>query len=279
MMNRKCFLLYPIAVSILLCIFAGCELEDPTEGVKSEDVVSLSFEQDGVKIQDDAETKRIDADGTDRITLIATLGEDSDPNKVVKFMTDHGSFAAIPGGKPPAEEQTFSVTASGREARAILISGVDVVDKVTVSAWVGEFADIETIEFARALPDELLVKSDKLKVKADGVDKTTIIVELFRDAGDVSNKTRVLFATTSEPESEVVVDISQRVDSTNGQVTADLKGKSENNAVVIVTATVDKDGGGELSESIEIELEGTNPEPPPTPETPEGTETTGEDAE
>jgi len=251
-MIKKYFPPYFAAISIIFCVFIGCELEDPIAGVKSKDVVSLSIEKDGI------ETDRIYSNGVDFVNIIAKLGNASDPNMKVLFKTDNGSFAGIPSDQ--ADKQTFSVIASGKEARAVLISGVDVAPRVTISAWVEDFTDEKTIEFVRALPNDLLIESDKLKIKADNSDKAVITAQLFRDLGKVSTGTRVLFTATAQSDNEVDVYIPQWGNSdVNEKVSIEIKGKGENNTIVVVTATVDKDGGGKLSKSIKIELEGVNP--------------------
>ena len=60
MMRQTYLFLYLVTISVLLLV-AGCGLDDPTEGVKTEDVVSLSLEKDNGKTDKDGD----EADGYD----------------------------------------------------------------------------------------------------------------------------------------------------------------------------------------------------------------------
>jgi hypothetical protein len=232
------------AILLLLCFTQGCNMESPVEGITIADIITL-----------DASADSIFADGLDRVVLTATLQAESDANRDVTFKTDYGLFASLSTGDPSSGGQVYTITASGKTAQATLVSSLDVIDNVTVTASVGNFTAVEFIAFDRALPEELFIDSDKLVIRADKSEAATITATLLRDTGTVSKDTRVAFSVSPKGGSSAEGNITPLgLSDTEGTAAATLRSATTAAGFVTVTATVDGAGGGLLSRSMDIEF-------------------------
>lgn len=165
-----------LLVLTAVVLASSCELEDPTVGVTTEQIISLSASQ-----------PEISADGISRLTLTATLEEEADPNLAITFTTESGTFPIEGAG----QAQT-TLTASGRTAEVILQSSNTRIGSVVASATVGtNYTVFENIEFLPALPDDILPVADRLSVATDRVDFAQITTTLSRDEGMTTVGTRI----------------------------------------------------------------------------------------
>jgi hypothetical protein len=234
---RNSFLIMVLPVLLFL---TGCELQNPEVGVSVDDIITLNLE--------DENTTSILADGRARITFVANLGALADANQEIVFNTEAGTFAEAAG----SEQNTFTIKASGKEARATLISNTTVAEEVIVTASVGDFITSRVIEFSRALPDDMTLTASSLNFDANGSDLTTLTVELFRNEGSPSDNARIDIETTPLDTAEVEVLPFVFTDGT----TASFEVKSENRVPGEVTVTVTAEGtDGDIERSLTLTIE------------------------
>lgn len=172
-MKSKIILYTLLIISALT--FSNCELEDPTIGVTTDDIISIT-----------SSTSEILANGEARIILTAELLSQADPNLDITFQTEAGSFPLAGEGVRVA-----TLTASGRVAEIMLQSDNENTGLVIVSATVGNYRKALEIDFTRALPDDIVSTADRQTVTADRVDFAQITTTLYRDIGLPTIGTRV----------------------------------------------------------------------------------------
>jgi len=229
-MKNKITLYIFVIVSMLS--FSNCELEDPTIGVTTEEIIALR-----------SSATEILANGEARLTLTAELLDKADPNLDISFQTEAGSF-------PLAGElaQTYSLTASGRIAEITLQSDNENTGPVIVSATVGNYTQSLNLEFQAANPDDIVSSADRQTVTADRVDFAQITTDLYRDAGLVTIGTRVNYEII---ELDTATASIVPFDFANGDLQSIVNVKSENGKPGVVQVVISTAGDAE-DEIIEI---------------------------
>jgi hypothetical protein len=228
-----------IALPVLFFL-TGCELQNPEVGVNVDDIITL-------RTADESATSML-ADGRSRITFIAELGPLADANQSITFQTEAGTFAEAAG----SDENTFSINASGKEATATLISNTTIAEEVLITASVGDFIASKTIEFTRALPDDMTLTASALNIEANGSDLATLTVELFRNEGTPSDNARIDIQSSPLDTAEVEVLPFVFTDGT----TATFEVKSKNREPGEVTISVTTEGtNGDIERSLTLSIE------------------------
>jgi hypothetical protein len=185
--NKIQIYLVLVVVTGFLLYSSGCKqmkLEDP-ELYNLGDLIKILAHSDSVQ-----------ANGVDRIKISAELSVDTPDGKKIVFTTDHGTFAGIPaGGSTSNNKQQAEITAIGRIAEVELVSSIEVIEKVTVSASVEDYADTTEVEFTRAYPDRIFITTNVTRLLADGQNTATLTANLVppENKGKVSNGARVIF--------------------------------------------------------------------------------------
>lgn len=138
-------------------------------------------------IQVDAVPATVNANGVDRVKITATLLGDSPDGKIV-FKTDFGTFAGN-------NQQQFETATVGHQAEVFLISSIDVIKEVTVTASIESITASTIVEFIRVLPVRIFLTSNVTRLKADGNSTATITATLVppENIGIVSKGARVIF--------------------------------------------------------------------------------------
>ncbi len=212
----------------------ACELEDPNIGTVTEEVIELTV----------SDTELL-ADGKSRLTLTAELKEQADPNLDITFNTEAGFFPEAGQGV-----QIFTVTASGRTATAVLQSDNVNTDFINVTASVANFRDSKSIEFLRALPDDITVSADRQTVIANRVDFAQITTRLFRDNGQPTVGSRVEYEIIEQDAARATV---VPFDFVNEELESVVNVKSENGVPGVVQIRVSVPGTEE-EELLTIEF-------------------------
>ena len=212
----------------------GCELEDPNIGTVTDEIIELTISEN-----------TLFADGKSRLTLTAELKEQAAPNLDITFNTEAGFFPEAGQGV-----QIFTVTASGRTATAILQSDNQNTDFVNVTASVANFRASETVEFIRALPDDITVSADRQTVVANRVDFAQITTRLFRNNGQPTVGTRVDYEIIEQDTARATV---VPFDFVNEELESVVNVKSENGVPGVVQVKVSVPGTEE-EELITIEF-------------------------
>lgn len=167
-------ILYTLLIVSLLS-FSNCELEDPTIGVTTDEIISIK-----------SSASEILANGEARITLTAELLDKADPNLDITFQTEAGSFPLAGEGVRIA-----SLTASGRLAEITLQSDNENTGPIIVSATVGNYTKSLEVNFIPAFPDDIVSSANRQTVSADRVDFSQITTSLYRDTGLSTVGTRI----------------------------------------------------------------------------------------
>lgn len=203
-----------LALLLLSCLLLACELEDPQEGLRVEDIIVLEA-TDSVLL----------ADGRDLTVLQAQLGPQAAPNLSVAFTTNGGQFESSAGGT-----NQVSVRASGNTAMATLQVGTQPQERVRVSAEVSTndesgnpllFQADRVLEFRRAFPEFLRLTLSERSLLALPGEEADLRVELLRSMGQVSDGTEVFFAAEA-PADGPVVSLPERAIADTGFLTVSV---------------------------------------------------------
>ncbi|MEO1448844.1 MAG: hypothetical protein AAFV07_04910 [Bacteroidota bacterium] len=232
-----------IQLLLWVCMLAGagCSLQDGT--LDPDTVLTLN-----------AGPETVLADGQKRITLTATLGELADPNLSVIFRTDGGRFA----GTARQAAQEITVPASQGQATVELISNTAVLDKVVVSAEIQGLTDqsisfkaFDSVRFARAFPEEMLLEADRLSVPADQFQAASLTVSLFRtDGGQVSDGSLIRFSATPVDTSEAVALLPDFIFADQTTATISVKSQTFSAGQVFIKAETETEDGSLLEKTI-----------------------------
>jgi hypothetical protein len=228
----------------IVIIFFGllsCDLENPDIGIPVDDVITLEVTQNSIL-----------ADGKSSMVLTAVLGEASDPNLQVTFITSRGTFLESAG------ENSYSTAASGKKATATLISADIVDEEVVVVASVAALEDAslvfktsKTVSFTTAFPDDLLFSSSQTAISKSGLDNAVLTATLFKNIGVPSQDIKVNFKAI--PLDTAIVSFAPFA-FTGDDAMAITTVKSANlkpGKVAIVAETITQDGSM-LSDTLEI---------------------------
>lgn len=212
-----------------LLLLSSCRLWDPQEGITTTEVLQLSGGQEPLL-----------ADGRDASLFTVTLGPEAQANQAVTFQTSQGRFAAAsgPGG---SENQTLTLTTSGREASAFLIADQVVNDQVIVSAQVGDFVVVDAVRFVRAYPNSLLMTLADPVLPATRGAETQVNLLLLRPLGLVSDGTRVDFSYTD------------RSDTTELRLALPVAAFSEGNRLSIPVSVMGGSGQADIHAQVRDE--------------------------
>jgi len=226
--------LYTLLVISLLS-FSNCELEDPSIGVTTDEIISIK-----------SSSTEMLANGESRITLTAELLEKADPNLDISFQTEAGFFPLAGEGVRIA-----TLTASGRIAEIILQSDNENTGATIVSATVGNYTQFLNIDFKAALPDELVSAADRQTVTADRVDFAQITTSLYRDEGLPTIGTRINYEIIELDTATATV---VPFDFANEDLQSIINVKSNNGKPGVVQVVISTEGESE-DEVIEIVFE------------------------
>ncbi len=234
-------------VIILLGIFLtlqSCELEDPTEGINSDDVIQLT-----------APASELLADGQDRLILTAELGPLAAGDESVSFQTSNGRFLLA----TEDDGQSVTTAASNKSAQATLVGSNladdDVVVQATIEAENGElFQATLPLVFQRAYPDNMILTAEKSVIQSDRIDFANISIQLFRDSGTPSDKTIVHFEVIQldSAQAEIVPFAFSGPDAT---LTTPIKSSNGLPGVIQLKATAETQDGSTLERVIELAIE------------------------
>ena len=224
-----------ILLIVSLLSFSNCELEDPTIGVTTDEIISLK-----------SSVPELLADGEARIRLTAELLEKADPNLDITFQTEAGSFPLAGEGVRIA-----TLTASGRVAEITLQSDNANTGQVIVSATVGNYTKSLNIDFQSALPDDIVSEADRQTVTADRVDFAQITTNLYRDMGLPTIGTRVNYEVIELDSATASI---VPFDFVNEDLQSIVNVKSDNGKSGVVQVVISAEGEAE-SEVIEIVFE------------------------
>ena len=223
---------------ITIAIYGCSDLENPDIGIKTEQVLEVDTDKDAII-----------ADSVSSLIITVLLKEASDPNKEIVFSTDHGRFIGAED-----ELKTLNVKSSGRSAEARLISGLDVVDDVGLKVKIGDFTKTKIVAFQPAYPDETFIISEKLEIKADKSDDSTITLNMIRNSGKVSNNLPVRFSVEAIDTSKAIAEIIPLGLSDSGKARTTLRSSNSQPGLVKVKAEVTGNGGSTLSKEIIINI-------------------------
>ncbi len=215
--------------------FSNCELEDPTIGVTTDEIISIK-----------SSAPEILANGEARITLTAELLEKADPNLDITFQTEAGSFPLAGEGVRIA-----TLTASGRDAEITLQSDNENTGPVIVSATVGNYTKAFELDFTPAFPDDIVSSADRQTVTADRVDFAQITTNLYRDAGLSTIGTRVNYEII---ELDTATASIVPFDFANADLQSIVEVKSSNGKPGVVQVVISTEGEA-TQEVIEIVFE------------------------
>lgn len=217
-------------------LLAGCALEDPLAGIRTDEVITLS-----------ADDQTLLADGRSVLVLTARLGDEASPNLPIRFRTEQGRFAGA------ASPRDLTLTASGREAIVTLVSGQTASERVTVTAETGGFSAPLVLSFGRAYPDALQLTLEDPVLQAVPGASTELNTRLLRSLGQVSEGTRVFFSTQAlagSPELAIV----PFADAAGQELQTALTCRSSEAGTVRITAAVALAPGDTLRQSIALVL-------------------------
>ncbi len=239
----------PLASLLLLGLISACELRDPDQGIKTEEIISLQVSSD-----------ELVADGQDLILVQAELGSQAIPNLSVTFNTSQGQFETSSGGTAT----TIDRVASGRTATATLVAGTAAQNRVLVSATVTgtdpergtlSFQADTVITFLPAFPTLLELNLDDTEIEAVEGNSTSLTVNLLRNSGLVSEGMEVFFEAIPISDPAAIVEINSKAIADLQSVTAEvtvgdtIAGKVLLRAWVLETAT-DTAAKGEIELSL-----------------------------
>jgi hypothetical protein len=213
----------------LFCLFLsvfGCELENPEKGIAVEDVII-------VKVKD-GQPSSILADGISEVEIVAELGPESDANKLVTFTTNEGTFVQASGNNL----KEYTVSASSKTAFATLRASNNVMEKVTVTAKVGDFVNTTSIRFDRALPTDYNFDISPGVIANDKVAEATMTVKLYRngEANQVSDGTKIEFMPDNLDNARA--DYVDFIFATGSQAITTIKSKNGLPGKVLITPIV-----------------------------------------
>lgn len=214
---------------IISLLLFGCELEDPQEGIKVEDVVKVHLK--------DGSSSNILADGVSQAEIVAELGSQSDANQSVTFTTDEGVFVEASGDN----KTEYTVIASSKTAIVTLRASTKVKEKVTIKATVGDFVSTTNIEFKRAFPTDYCIDISPSIISTDKIATSTITIDLFRNGipNSVSDGTKVLLNwAPSSPNSNAEADFPPFVYVDEGRATATIRSKNGIVGEVVITPSI-----------------------------------------
>ncbi|MCB0835517.1 MAG: hypothetical protein KDD63_15280 [Bacteroidetes bacterium] len=230
---------------------AGCQLEDPTVGIETREVIELV-----------PDATNLLADGQSRMVVRAILGPETDANAEITFRTEQGIFAGAEGFPNSNNGQEFTRTASGKEATAVLVADRTANPSVTLSVSVtsseaspATYSDFEFLTFERAYPEEMLITTDNAFLSVEQGSSLDVKVLLLRAEGNVSNKTRINFSVSPVDTSQAEVEIVPFDFASGDSLLTSLRNRSTNPGKIMLEANVkDENGAIVLSESIIIEV-------------------------
>lgn len=222
---------------IIVFATSGCKLEDPSEGINIDDVITLEVQKETLL-----------ADGVDNMVVKAKLGPQSDDNKEITFSTTNGNFKGSDGDKP----MEFAITSSNKEAETIIITGTDVDENVIIYASVGDFTNSYSIQFERAYPEQMTIKANKLSIKTDGNDESTISIDLYREIGTPSDNTLINLKAIELDSAQV--SILPFIYSTENAASVGVKSKNGYPGQVEIVATTDDGLGDVISASLILSI-------------------------
>lgn len=223
---------------VLVCLCVSCNLEDPSEGINTDDVIQVKCEK-----------THLLADGVDNTIVTATLGNQSDDNKDIEFTTEAGSFRGSNNDDP----KIFNITSSLKEAETVLVANTEEIKDVLIYAKVGNFKNSTRIDFERAYAEKMTLEASKLSIKKDGNDESEITVRLFRTVGEPTSKAVVNFETTALD--TALVEIIPFASTSGTTATAKVKSKNGYPGKVLITASTLNGENISISRSITISIE------------------------
>lgn len=221
-----------ILVTGILFHSIGCkliELDDP-ETLTITDVIKI-----------ETTSSQVNANGVDKVTIIATLLGDTPDGQNVIFTTDAGTFASIPGSGTTSEnQQQIEIKAVGKTAEVYLVSSIE-VKEANVSASIEGYTVFTTIKFVRFYPERMYLTSNMSRLKADGQSTATLTATLIPpdNKGTVSKGTRVIFDAIDLDTNAPVPQLHREaLSDENGQAAAQFA--SQQAGVMQITCSIDK---------------------------------------
>jgi len=138
----------------------------------------------------------IPADGKSAATIEVKIpSKSATDRRTVTFKTTRGIFEQI-------DKNETTVKAEFNEAGELVaktsLKSTTSVEDALVTASIGGITDSKTIRFERALPDDILLHTDKLAIYPGYESEATVSIILTRNPGKVSEKTPVTFTVTDE---------------------------------------------------------------------------------
>ncbi|MCG8309622.1 MAG: hypothetical protein MI975_19665 [Cytophagales bacterium] len=235
-MRLKTFLLIPVVLEF------ACSLEDPTNGIPVEDILSISI----------SDNKELIANGQSTIEITAQLGSRVAEDQEVIFKTDQGRFQ---GTGSDSDGKEIKLNTSEKSIVVKLIADVQPNDFVGLSATTNGFTVFDEVAFKPAWPNAVFLTSDKLVVKPDRTDFTTLEVLLQRAEGTGRTSDNLIITVSSSiTEGNLQIDIVPFVESRGERAEFRVKSLNEEEGKAEITVLI-KDSAGELISAFrEIEF-------------------------
>jgi hypothetical protein len=231
---KKLFILLFVANIFLL----SCKKDDDVYTPGTTDGVDVSS-----ILQLDAKgATDIPADQATTVTLFITMRADaSTTNKAITLATTLGKFGN------GTKSSTVTVDAYGKAEFTITS---DAVGTAIVTATSGSYSVNASVKFVAAMPDDLILTSDKYQVSPS--ETATITATLYRapQAGSVTNPAKVEFSVSGGSGEPLY--IPSFAYSTDGVATAVLGNPFGSTGTYTVTAKTTNQQGQPVSKSIVI---------------------------
>lgn len=230
----------PSAFFLLLCLSLlapACELEDPREGISSDQIISLK-----------SSGAEAPANGIATIELTAELLDKADPNKEITFRTAYGSFS----NADPETPKLISITASGRKAVALLQMENKPSKDFLVSAEVEGFKDEIKLTAVPALPESMLFSTGRQVIQPNAGNEAELTVKLFRNEGVVSDGTKVEFSQAPLDNSLAELTLPDFDFTTDNELATSVRSNNLEEGPVLVIARTLAAGGQMLADSLVI---------------------------
>lgn len=158
-----------IALSILLLTIFACELEDPLNPVRIDDIILLRA------LDSTLTTNGILANGIESTIIEVILDEESDPGQIVVFQVSEGTVTE-PGMRSDGDSaRMLTRQADFRTARIQVNALTTARESVVLTATISETDAILTFPFETAYPEELEIQPLPFSISAvDTIDVTVL---------------------------------------------------------------------------------------------------------
>lgn len=226
-----------VSLPLGLVAAVGCPLDNPTEPLAPEDVVTVELARDSIL-----------ADGSDRVSMAVTLGRFAEGEKTVTLLTTGGLLMTTGG----SAAKSVSKSTAGRRLLATLISDVATVGVHAVSASVDGVESIDSVTFHRARPDFISLSVADRTTSEQGDLELSIEARLTRTGGDPTDGAIVRFRL--EP-AVPGVSIDPIAESSGGKAVATLSASGGNAGTELaVVAQLEGENGETVSATLTLSL-------------------------